>query len=214
VRRPPAEPVIVGRDAERGLLAEFLEAGGARAAILTGAAGIGKTALWEWATARAAAADHLVLVSRAGAAEAQLPWVGLTDLLRGTEAPVLAGLPGPQREALRVVMLQSAPGEPADERAVGTALLSVCLWLLALQIGQEHAPGGRGEGECGRVRVLAVADGDGAGEDAGDFDALAAIPVAVAGLAPDRTGQVDVGHRAPSVQRSRHLVGRAADERT
>jgi DNA-binding CsgD family transcriptional regulator len=117
--------VIVGRDAERGLLARFLDAGEATAALLTGAAGIGKTALWEWATTRAATAGHLVLASRAGAAEAQLPWVGLTDLLRGTEASVLAGLPAPQREALHVVMLQSNPGEPADERAVGTALLSV-----------------------------------------------------------------------------------------
>jgi DNA-binding CsgD family transcriptional regulator len=115
----------VGRDAERGLLSEFLDAVEARAAILTGAAGIGKTTLWEWATTRAADAGHLVLASRAGAAEAQLPWVGLTDLLRGTEASVLAGLPAPQREALHVVMLQSGPGEPADERAVGTALLSV-----------------------------------------------------------------------------------------
>jgi hypothetical protein len=117
--------VIVGRDAERGLLAEFLDAVEARAAILTGAAGIGKTALWEWATTRAANAGHLVLASRVGAAEAQLPWVGLTDLLRGTEASVFAGLPTPQRDALHVAMLQSGPGEPADERAVGTALLSV-----------------------------------------------------------------------------------------
>jgi DNA-binding CsgD family transcriptional regulator len=117
--------VIAGRDAEHALLARFLDAGEATAALLTGAAGIGKTALWEWATARAASAGHLVLASRAGAAEAQLPWVGLTDLLRGTEASALAGLPAPQREALRVVMLQSNPGEPADERAVGTALLSV-----------------------------------------------------------------------------------------
>src|SRR3984957_20093414 len=126
-RRPPAEPVIAGRDAELALLAQFLDAGEARAAVLTGAAGIGKTALWEWATARAAGAGHLVLASRAGAAEAQLPWVGLTDLLRSAEAPVIAGLPAPQREALRVVMLQSGHGEPADERAVGTALLSVLI---------------------------------------------------------------------------------------
>jgi hypothetical protein len=48
----------VGRDAERGLLSQFLDAVEARAAILTGAAGIGKTALWEWATTRAADAGH------------------------------------------------------------------------------------------------------------------------------------------------------------
>ncbi len=122
--RPPAEPAIVGRDAERALLARFLEAG-AVATILTGPAGIGKTALWEWALEQAAGLGYLVLASRAGIAEAQLPWVGLTDLLRPVAGPVLAGLPPPQRQALQVAMLQSDPGEPVDERAVGTALWSV-----------------------------------------------------------------------------------------
>jgi hypothetical protein len=54
VRRAPAEPVIVGRDAERGLLSGFLDSGAqAVAAVLTGPAGIGKTALWEWAVEQA-----------------------------------------------------------------------------------------------------------------------------------------------------------------
>jgi len=140
--------MIVGRDAERDLLSRFLDTGirtrrvpaadgtgdsggvpegraGAVAAILTGPAGIGKTALWEWALERAASLGYLVLVSRAGIAEAQLPWVGLTDLLRTAAMPMLAGLPPPQREALQVVMLQSDVGEPVDERSVGTALWSV-----------------------------------------------------------------------------------------
>ena len=52
------------------------------AAVLTGPAGIGKTALWEWAVEQASRAGYLVLASRAGIAEARLPWVGLTDLLR------------------------------------------------------------------------------------------------------------------------------------
>jgi hypothetical protein len=129
VRRRPAKPVITGRDGERRLLSGFLGGGEAIAALVSGPAGIGKTALWEWATQRAASAGHLVLTCRAAAAEAQLPWVGLTDLLRTVHAPVLAGLPAAQREALRVVMLQSDPGETADERAVGTALLSVLLAL-------------------------------------------------------------------------------------
>ena len=48
-RRSPAEPVIVARDAERGLLSGFLDpAARSVAAVLTGPAGIGKTALWEW----------------------------------------------------------------------------------------------------------------------------------------------------------------------
>src|SRR5580658_986035 len=77
-RRSPAEPVIVARDAERGLLSGFLDPGArAGAAVLTGPAGIGKAALWEWAVAQASAAGYLVLASRAGIAEARLPWVGL-----------------------------------------------------------------------------------------------------------------------------------------
>src|ERR1035437_11024896 len=111
-RRPPAEPVIVGRDAERVLLSAFLDAGTrawrvhaagsagdgtshgsgdgsgdhhgvpqgggteAVAAILTGPAGIGKTALWEWTLAGAAMPRYLVLGARARIAEAQPPWAG------------------------------------------------------------------------------------------------------------------------------------------
>jgi DNA-binding NarL/FixJ family response regulator len=133
-RRSPAEPAIVGRDAERVLLSVFLDVQGSTetlAAILTGPAGIGKTALWEWMLERAAGLGYLVLASRAGVAETQLPWVGLTDLLRPVPASVLADLPSPQGHALQVVMLQSAGGEPVDERAVGTALWSV-LSALAL----------------------------------------------------------------------------------
>jgi AAA ATPase domain len=156
-RRSPAETVIVGRDAERVVLTRFLNAGarawsivhggaadhgatvrdggdGTRvAAILTGPAGIGKTALWEWALERASSAGYLVLLSRAGIAETQLPWVGLTDLLRTVPASVLTGLPRPQGHALQVVMLQSGPGEPVDERAVGTALWSVLSVLAGSQ---------------------------------------------------------------------------------
>jgi tetratricopeptide (TPR) repeat protein len=140
--------MIVGRDAERALLSGFLDAGirawrvsdadtpdhdgahegphaGALAAILTGPAGIGKTALWEWALERASTLGYQVLISRAGIAEAQLPWVGLTDLLRTVAAPVLAALPAPQGQALQAVMLQSGLARAADERAVGTAVWSV-----------------------------------------------------------------------------------------
>jgi tetratricopeptide (TPR) repeat protein len=147
-RRRQAEPMIVGRDAERALLSGFLDAGirawrvsdadtpdhdgahegphaGALAAILTGPAGIGKTALWEWALERASTLGYQVLISRAGIAEAQLPWVGLTDLLRTVAAPVLAALPAPQGQALQAVMLQSGLARAADERAVGTAVWSV-----------------------------------------------------------------------------------------
>jgi hypothetical protein len=94
-RRTAAEPVIVARDAERGLLSGFLDPGApAVAAVLTGPAGIGKTALWEWAVEQASSTGYLVLASRAGVAEARLAWVGLTDLLRSAAAAaVLPALP-------------------------------------------------------------------------------------------------------------------------
>jgi DNA-binding NarL/FixJ family response regulator len=199
-RRAPAEPVLVGRDAERVLLSGFLDAGTrarrvpaadgagdgdsapppgraeAIAAILTGPAGIGKTALWEWTLERAASLGYLVLACRAGVAEAQLPWVGLTDLLRTVPMPVLAGLPPPQRQALEVVMLQSDLGEPVDERAVGTALWSVLSAqarsgpvLIALDDlpYMDAASAGamrfalRRMGAANRVRLVATARGEG-----------------------------------------------------
>ena len=177
-RRWPAEPVIVGRDAERGLLSGFLDAGGrAVAAVLTGPAGIGKTALWEWTVEQASRAGYLVLASRAGIAEARLPWVGLTDLLRTAAAvAVLPALPAPQRRALQVVMLQSDGGEVADERTVGTALWSVLAtlaqsgpvlialddlpYLDAASAGALRFALRRME-PAGRVRLVATARGDG-----------------------------------------------------
>ena len=183
VHRSPAEPAIVGRDAERALLAGFLDpaarsgGGGAEAlaAIFTGPAGIGKTALWEWTLQRASSLGYLVLASRAGVAEAQLPWVGLTDLLRTVAAPVLAELPPPQREALQVVMLQSEGGQADDERAVGTALWSVLAALAQsgpVLIALDDLPyldaasagalrfALRRMGMASRVRLVATARGD------------------------------------------------------
>ena len=65
----------------------------AKVLVLRGDAGIGKTALWEWALRRATAAGQRVLVSRAGIAEAQLPWVALADLLSAVPVGTTAALP-------------------------------------------------------------------------------------------------------------------------
>jgi hypothetical protein len=102
--------------------------------------------------------------------------VGLTDLLRTVAAPVLAGLPPPQRRALQVVMLQSGGGEAVDERAVGTALWSVLSALAQSQpvlIALDDLPyvdaasigalrfALRRIGPASRVRLVATARGDG-----------------------------------------------------
>ena len=89
-----------GREAERAAIAALLERaheGRSGALLISGAAGIGKTALLADAAERA---DGLRVLRASGAeAEAELPFAGLHQLL----APVLdlaAGLPGPQAAAL------------------------------------------------------------------------------------------------------------------
>jgi DNA-binding CsgD family transcriptional regulator len=124
---------LIGRASERATILAALEDSVA-AIVLTGDAGIGKTALWDRAVQdRRAAGDH-VLLSRASAAEARLPWVGLADLLRAVPPTVLGAVPDVQRRALKAVSLHSGGAEVLDERIVGTALLSV------LQALTESAP--------------------------------------------------------------------------
>ena len=120
------QPELVGRETESAAVLTALDVAGVGSAtvVLTGEAGIGKTALWEWAVRKCQATGYRVLLSRATAAEARLPWVGLTDLLRGVPDEVLTSLPEPQRRALQAVSLQASGFDTFDERAVGTALLS------------------------------------------------------------------------------------------
>jgi predicted ATPase len=105
-----ADPAdIIGRGAERDAIQAVLDSSADRTAavLLTGDAGIGKTAIWESIVAgRRAAGDH-VLISRATSAEARLPWVGMTDLMRTMPSAALDSLPDVQRRALEVVSLQA-----------------------------------------------------------------------------------------------------------
>jgi DNA-binding NarL/FixJ family response regulator len=138
--RGPDRADLIGRAFERAAILAALDASADRTAavLLTGDAGIGKTAIWESIVAeRRAAGDH-VLISRATSAEARLPWVGMTDLMRTMPPATLESLPDVQRRALEVVSLQSSgslqTSETLDERMVGTALLS------ALQSATNTAP--------------------------------------------------------------------------
>ena len=117
---------LVGRSIECAALALSLDVArpGPTAVVLTGEAGIGKTALWEWSVGAMAAHGYHVLQSRASAAEARYPWVAMTDLMRSVPETLLAALPEPQRRALAVVALQSGWVDALDERAVAAALLS------------------------------------------------------------------------------------------
>jgi DNA-binding CsgD family transcriptional regulator len=96
-------------------------------ALLTvaGEAGAGKSTLWRAGMAAAADAGCRVLRSEPSVADAEAPFVGLSDLLSGVLPEVAGDIPGPQREALEVALLLQPPGAaPATAHAVGLAVLA------------------------------------------------------------------------------------------
>src|ERR1700750_2760405 len=105
---------IVGRGAELlqvgALLAD--EAPTARALVLTGDAGVGKTTIWEEGVRLAGERDLCVLAARPTEAEAALAFRALGDLL----GPVVDAidLPRPQRAALDRALQRADADEPAD----------------------------------------------------------------------------------------------------
>ena len=120
----PAASTLRGRKTEseelRGLL-DAVRAGESRSLVVCGEAGVGKTALVEGAVA---AADGFSVLHAVGVeAEAELPYAGVHQLCR----PVLGGvdgLPGPQRDALRVA-LGAGEGPTPDRFLVALAVLSL-----------------------------------------------------------------------------------------
>jgi len=122
---------VIGRERELAILRGLLSPDGPPAILLTGAAGVGKTSLWEAGLALASAHGALVLSARPGDAEVHLPLAGLGDLLDGVDDATLARLPGPQCRALAVALLRAdAPGGPPAPQAVTAGLLNA-LRLLA-----------------------------------------------------------------------------------
>ena len=115
---------IVGRDTELGAIEEFLAEVqmGPGVLLLDGAAGAGKTTLWNAAVAGAVQRGFRVLSCRAAATEAKLSFSGLDDLLDGVVGEVSDSLPAPQRQALDAVLLRG-PSTGADARTVCRAVL-------------------------------------------------------------------------------------------
>jgi DNA-binding CsgD family transcriptional regulator len=116
-----------GREAETRSIDDFL----ARAAVtpvvlvLSGAPGIGKTALWQTGLDRAQARGARVLSHRAVEVEAVLSFAGISELLADIVAEVLPSLGELRRGALEAaLLLEGAGGRAAPEpRAVGLAVL-------------------------------------------------------------------------------------------
>src|SRR5436190_17485335 len=116
--------MLFGRQSECGVLDGLLEdvrAGRSGALVVRGEAGIGKTALLEYAIG---SASDLRSARAVGVeSEMELPFAGLHQLC----APMLDQLdrlPDPQRDALRITFGLSA-GAAADRLFVGLAVLSL-----------------------------------------------------------------------------------------
>jgi DNA-binding CsgD family transcriptional regulator len=124
----PSEAIarIVGRESEFAALGEFLEPeSSARALVLTGAPGIGKTTLWEAGVEVARERGLRVLSARPNGAEARLSFAALIDLFDGVETGALPGLSAPQRAALEVALLRAEPTRvPPQPHAIALGLLN------------------------------------------------------------------------------------------
>ena len=117
---------LIGRVDELAVVDEFLVSleRGARALLLEGEPGIGKTRLWQEAVERARGRGDRVLTARPGGSEVQLAFAGLGDLVGEVLDDVLPALPLPQRRALEIaLLLADAGGAPPDQRAVSAAFL-------------------------------------------------------------------------------------------
>jgi DNA-binding CsgD family transcriptional regulator/tetratricopeptide (TPR) repeat protein len=124
---------LIGRDAELDAVARWLDllADGPAALVIGGEAGIGKSTVWEVATAEAAARGALVLVSRPVEAELRLGYAALGDLLGKAAEPVLETLTGPLRQALSAALSLGTEPESGEPLLVGRATLAVLVELAA-----------------------------------------------------------------------------------
>ena len=116
-------PTILARTRELEAAARFLDAiATAPAALaLAGPAGIGKTTLWRQAAADAEARGYRVLTARPTAAEKQLSFAALTDLVGGAFDEARASLPPAQERALAAALLRSSIDDVVEVRVVATA---------------------------------------------------------------------------------------------
>jgi DNA-binding CsgD family transcriptional regulator len=120
--------VLRGRDTEQQAIASVMaqaRAGQSAVLALLGDAGIGKTALLDFAAS--AAQEMQVLRARGLQSEAEIPFSGLLELLRPALS-VLHRIPRPHAEALEAAFALR-PGAARERFAIGAATLS----LLAAQ---------------------------------------------------------------------------------
>jgi DNA-binding CsgD family transcriptional regulator len=113
-----ATTAVLGREHELGVISEFLADGPSPTAalLLEGAAGIGKTTLWQRAVEFAEERGYRVLSSRPAEPDSGLSFAGVGDLLAGVIDAVLARLSGAQRSALEVALLLTDRVAPVPDQ--------------------------------------------------------------------------------------------------
>jgi len=119
---------VLGREHELGVISEFFAGGPSPTAalVLEGAAGIGKTTLWQRAAELAQECGYRVLSSRPAEPDSGLSFAGIGDLLAGVIDGVLAELSGAQRSALEVALLLTDTVAPVrDQGALAFGFLNV-----------------------------------------------------------------------------------------
>jgi DNA-binding CsgD family transcriptional regulator len=116
---------VIGRDAELRAVQAFLAAPstGARALVIAGEAGIGKTTVWQAGLEEARSNSLCVLVANPAEGEAKLSYVALGDLLGEAFDLAAADLPGVQRRALEAALLRAEAKGALQQRAVAAAFL-------------------------------------------------------------------------------------------
>jgi DNA-binding CsgD family transcriptional regulator len=122
---------IVGRETELAAVAAFLDPTAPRPAalVIEGEPGIGKTTIVRAALEQASAAGVRVLAARPAAGEAELPYVGLGDLLGFVDTAALMSLASRQRAAIEAALAREGSSEVVD----GSALSRGVLELLRLE---------------------------------------------------------------------------------
>jgi DNA-binding CsgD family transcriptional regulator len=115
-------PTLVGRERELARVHAFLAGEDGAKLLLEGEPGIGKTTLWSAGLADARTRDARILQARPAAAERDLSFAALGDLL-GDLREEIGALPAPQRRALRAaLLLDEGKGEPPDQRTIAVGL--------------------------------------------------------------------------------------------
>jgi DNA-binding CsgD family transcriptional regulator len=127
---------LFGREGELAQIRAFVDgAEGARALVVAGGTGIGKTALWSEGLDEARRRGLRTTTTRPSEAEAVLPFAALIDLLSDLADEALPALPAPQARALESVLLRAEP----DRSAAMGLLVSVAV-LRALEATARRAP--------------------------------------------------------------------------